>query len=102
MSFLVGNAWSTVRGKGYVKPGEEIKIERDAHGDGRKAGPSKAKNTKSTPKDAKSSKSGKKQLSIATMLKPQPAKPTRKKQDLVVRLVNQRGFGTYLIRIYPS
>ncbi|OBZ79016.1 hypothetical protein A0H81_01450 [Grifola frondosa] len=28
-SFLVGNAWSTVRGSGYVKAGDEISVERD-------------------------------------------------------------------------
>lgn len=39
------------------------------------------------------SKGGKKQLSIATMFKPQPAKPAKRKQDLVVRITNQRGFG---------
>lgn len=89
-SFVVGNAWSTVRGKGYVRSGDEILIERDS----RIVDPPKTKNTgKSTAKDAKPSKTGKKQLSIATMLKPQPAKPTKKKQDIVVRLANTRGFG---------
>ncbi|KAH8102375.1 SNF2 family N-terminal domain-containing protein [Cristinia sonorae] len=89
-SFLVGNAWSTARGKGYVKAGDEIKVERD--------GLERAESQKSkvvarnTPKDNKPLKGGKKQLSIATMLKPQPTKPTKKKQDLVVRLINKRGF----------
>ncbi|TCD62159.1 DNA helicase rad5 [Steccherinum ochraceum] len=93
-SFLVGNAWSTARGKGYVKPGEEIKVERDSVTvEPRKADGQKAKSaSKGASKDGKGSKNGKKQLSIATMLKPQPMKSTRKKQDLVVRLANMRGF----------
>src|SRR5882762_1358708 len=28
-SFVVGNAWSTVKGRGYVKPGDDIRVERD-------------------------------------------------------------------------
>ncbi|OSX66957.1 hypothetical protein POSPLADRAFT_1175676 [Postia placenta MAD-698-R-SB12] len=85
-SFLVANAWSTVRGSGYVKAGDEIRIERDTPED---PTPPESKRTKS--KDVKG-KSGKKQLSIATMFKPQPAKPSKKKQDTVVRLTNTRGF----------
>lgn len=88
-SFLVGNAWSTVRGKGYVKPGDEIKVVRD-----RKTTTStKAEaSSKQKPKDAKS-KGGKKQLSIATMLKPQSAKPTKKLENTVVRLTTKSGSG---------
>lgn len=89
-SFLVANAWSTVRGSGYVKAGDEIRIERDTPED---PTPPESKRTKS--KDVKG-KSGKKQLSIATMFKPQPAKPSKKKQDTVVRLTNTRGFGECL------
>ncbi|KAK7686705.1 hypothetical protein QCA50_010305 [Cerrena zonata] len=86
-SFLVGNAWSTVRGKGYVKSGDEIKVVRD-----RKSTSSAKAETSSKPKakDAKS-KGGKKQLSIATMLKPQQAKPTKKLENTVVRLTTKSG-----------
>ncbi|THG99879.1 hypothetical protein EW026_g2563 [Hermanssonia centrifuga] len=85
-SFLVGKAWSTVRGKGYVKPGDEINIERDEQEVVTKD------ETKNKRNKGAKGKDGKKQLSIATMLKPQPAKATKKKQDLVVRLTTKSGF----------
>ncbi|KAH9949377.1 SNF2 family N-terminal domain-containing protein [Amylocystis lapponica] len=85
-SFLVGNAWSTVSGTGYVKPGDGICIVRDSQED---VPPPKAKKAK--VQDTKG-KGGKKQLSLTTMLKAQPQKPAKKKQDLVVRLTNQGGF----------
>lgn len=88
-SFLVGNAWSTVRGKGYVKPGDEIKVIRD----GRSSAPGKADSSfKAKSKDSKS-KGGKKQLSIATMLKPQTSKPAKKLENTVVRLTTKSGSG---------
>lgn len=82
--FLVDNAWSTVKGTGYVKAGDEIRIERDEPD--RPPPP-----PKKTSKDKGSG--GKKQLTIANMLKPAPAKPTKKKQDSVVRITNSKGFG---------
>ncbi|KAI0931359.1 hypothetical protein AcW1_001224 [Taiwanofungus camphoratus] len=85
-SFLVGNAWSTVRGSGYVKPGDEIYIERDTS-EGLAPNDSKRSKTKDTK-----GKGGKKQLNIATMLRVQPSKAIKKKQDLVVRLTNKKGF----------
>ncbi|KAJ3556710.1 hypothetical protein NM688_g1873 [Phlebia brevispora] len=87
-SFLVGNAWSTVRGKNYVKPGDEISVERD-DGD-ENPPPAKASKPKPSKKDAMPT-GGKKQLSIATMFRPPPAKP-KKKQNLVVRLATKSGF----------
>ncbi|KZT73229.1 hypothetical protein DAEQUDRAFT_721807 [Daedalea quercina L-15889] len=90
-SFLVANAWSTVRGSGYVKPGDEIRIERDSPEDENASNAKQAKGKGGTTKDGKT-KGGKRQISIATMLKPQPAKQTKKKKDLVVRLTNSRGF----------
>ncbi|KAI0334349.1 hypothetical protein GY45DRAFT_1318351 [Cubamyces sp. BRFM 1775] len=81
-SFLVDRAWSTVKGTGYIKPGEEILIEREEP-------------DKPPPPPAKKpvkDKGGKKQLTIASMFKPAPPKPSRKKQDSVVRLTNSRGF----------
>ncbi|KAH7915692.1 SNF2 family N-terminal domain-containing protein, partial [Hygrophoropsis aurantiaca] len=91
-SFLVGNAWSTVKGKGYIKPGEEIQIERDNPDDASssKSGPSVANTGKGKKKDIPDKK--KKQLSLATMLKPLPQKVVKKKTDTVVRLTNKRGF----------
>ena len=88
-SFLVGNAWSTVKGRGYITSGDEIKVVRD----GRPSAPAKAEtSSKSKAKDAKS-KGGKKQLSIATMLKPQTAKPIKKLENTVVRLTDKSGSG---------
>ena len=83
--FLVDNAWSTVKGTGYIKQGEEIRIERDE--------PDKppAPIPKKPAKDK--GNGGKKQLTIASMLRPVPVKPTKKKQDSVVRITNNRGFG---------
>jgi DNA repair protein RAD5 len=95
-SFLVGNAWSTVKGKGYVLPGDQIKLERD---DTNESTSSKAK--AKVGGKAKNAEKGKtKQLSIATLLKPQQPKLAKKKVDSVVRLTNDRGFGwsTVLVR----
>lgn len=84
-SFIVQKAWSTVKGTGYIKPGEEIRIEREED--------DKPPPTKKPVKDK--GKGGKKQLTIANMLRPAPAKPARKKQDSVVRITNSRGFGKH-------
>ncbi|KAI0363055.1 hypothetical protein BV20DRAFT_984039, partial [Pilatotrama ljubarskyi] len=82
-SFLVDRAWSTVKGTGYIKAGEEVLIERDEPD--KPPPPPVKKSTKD--------KGGKKQLTIASMLKPAaPPKPSKKKQDSVVRLTNSRGF----------
>ncbi|KAI0828919.1 SNF2 family N-terminal domain-containing protein [Trametes gibbosa] len=78
----IDRAWSTVKGSGYIKSGEEIRIERE---DIAKPPPPPIK------KGAKG-KDGKKQLTIASMLKPAPTKPSRKKQDSIVILTNARGF----------
>ncbi|KAI0073947.1 hypothetical protein K474DRAFT_1648766 [Panus rudis PR-1116 ss-1] len=83
-SFVVGDAWSTVRGKNYVKSGDIIKVQRDAP---RNTPPKKVDLQKGV-----NYKAGKKQLSIATMLKPQhPAKPVKKSENTVVRLANNSG-----------
>ncbi|KAF7965066.1 hypothetical protein HWV62_690, partial [Athelia sp. TMB] len=79
-SFIVGNAWSTARGKGYIKSGDPISIEREEQGD---APP--------PPKKKGNDKGKKKQLSIATMMKAHP-KNFKKKTNSVVRLTNARGF----------
>lgn len=84
---LITNAWSNVSGKGYVKPNESIQIQRDEVA-APKPGPSKqAKSVNKKTGD------GKKQLSLATMLKAQPTNNFKKKKvDTIVRLVNSRGF----------
>ncbi len=83
-SFLVDKAWSTVKGSGYIKPGEEVRIEREEINKPPPPPPAK--------KTAKG-KGGKKQITIASMFKPAPPKVTKKKQDSVVILTNTRGFG---------
>ncbi|KAG9316777.1 putative DNA repair protein RAD5 [Chiua virens] len=76
-TLLVPNAWSTVKGRGYINPGDEIKIERECPDD---AGA------------AAQAKGGKKQLTLKAMLKPQPAKNAKRKTDTIVRLTNEGGF----------
>lgn len=80
-TFLVPNAWSTVKGKGYIKPGDDIQIERD------------------TPEDTTTAagKGKKKQLTLKAMLKPQQAKNVKRKTDTIVRLTNKGGFGEYFV-----
>jgi len=87
-SFLVGNAWSTVKGKGYIEPGDIIRIERDDPDDSESGLSVPAKGKKKALPD----KGKKKQLTLGAMLKSQPPKMT-KKADTVVRLTNDRGFG---------
>jgi len=89
---VVPNAWSNVSGKGYVKLNESILVQREQEDDHRlSTSKSKASNGASVKKKA----DGKKQLTLATMLKSQPQKSTKKKKtDTIVRLVNKKGFGT--------
>ncbi|TFK56768.1 hypothetical protein OE88DRAFT_1650222, partial [Heliocybe sulcata] len=90
-SFLVGNAWSTVRGKGYVKPGDEICLERDVQ-DEPDTKPSKGSAKPNGKGKAPETKGKQKQLSIATLLKAQPLKAKKKSNGSVVRLTNKGGF----------
>lgn len=85
---LIPNAWSNVSGKGYIKPNEPIQIQRDDQGESRPG------SSKSGAAQAKKG-DGKKQLSIAAMLKGQPTKQAlkKKKADNIVRILNIRGFG---------
>lgn len=87
-SFIVGNAWSTVKGKGYIKSGEKINVEREDQDEEASGGTSANGKQSRAP-----SKGNKKQLSIATMMKFQQPKITKKKTNTVVRLTNTRGFG---------
>jgi DNA repair protein RAD5 len=82
-TFLVPNAWSTVKGKGYIKPGDEIRIERDGPED--------------TGSTTTSVKGKKKQLTLKAMLKSQPVKNVKRKTDTIVRLTNEGGFGKYIV-----
>jgi DNA repair protein RAD5 len=98
-TFIVGNAWSTAKGRGYVKPGDEIKVERDEVM--RKVSKSApAKGTKAKKTDTPFRKNGV-QLSLATMMKAPPPKASKKAVDSVVRLINMRGFGCSRILISP-
>jgi DNA repair protein RAD5 len=85
---VISNAWSNVSGKGYVKQNESVVVKREEQ-ELPQAGTSKLK-----PTTVQSGK--KKQISIATMLKPQPAKSAKKKKkDNIVRLVNNNGSGNH-------
>ncbi|KAJ7640954.1 DNA repair protein RAD5 [Roridomyces roridus] len=79
---VFGHAWSNVSGKGYIKNGEEVKIMREP----------KEESKGKAPVAKKKTGDGKKQMSLAAMLK-QPAKAKiNKKTDNIVRLYNSRGF----------
>ncbi|KAI0095220.1 SNF2 family N-terminal domain-containing protein [Irpex rosettiformis] len=88
-AFIVGNAWCTVKGKGYIKPGDEICIERD---EPFTPTPARAEAKKVNGKKGTKTKGGKKQISIATMFKPPPTKFVKKKQEAIVRITNRGGF----------
>ncbi|KII93973.1 hypothetical protein PLICRDRAFT_122057 [Plicaturopsis crispa FD-325 SS-3] len=89
-SFIVPNAYSTAKGKGYIKPGDPIKLERDELEDPT----TKASSSKAKGKAKQVNKGGKKQLSIATMLQHRPTKISniKKSRDTIIRLSNARGF----------
>lgn len=88
---LVPNAWSTVSGKGYVKPNQIISVRRDEDEDSKPA-KSKLANGASVAK-----KSNHKQMTLTSMLKTQSQKLSKKKKkDTIVRLVNEYNVGAYL------
>lgn len=86
-TIVVGNAWSTVKGKGYVKNGDEIVVEWEGDKD-------ESRGATIAKKNSKAEKGKGKQIYITAMLKPQ-AQPKRvkKKQNDIVRLTNKSGFG---------
>jgi DNA repair protein RAD5 len=86
-SFVCGNAFSAVKGKGYTKPGEAILVTRDDAEDE----PYKPSKSGGKKPDAKGKSSGKKQLTLTTLVKPAPK--AKKKVDTIVRVTNPRGFG---------
>ncbi|KAI6153991.1 SNF2 family N-terminal domain-containing protein [Pisolithus tinctorius] len=81
---IVCNAWSTAKGKGYISPGDEVLIERDALED--RTGRVKGRN-----KEA-GNKGKKKQLTLKAMMNPQPSNFAKRKIDAVIRLTNKAGF----------
>jgi len=83
---LIENAWSTASGKGYVKSGDSVIIQKDEP-----ATPSSSRSRSQRP----IKKIGdKQQVTITSMIKLQK---TKKKADTVVRILNQRGFGISFI-----
>jgi len=93
---LVPNAWSTVSGKGYVKPNQNISVRRDEDEESKPA-KSKLANGTSVAK-----KLNQKQMTLTSMLKTQSQKLSKKKRkDTIVRLVNEHNVGAYLC-IYNS
>lgn len=82
-SILVGNAWSTARGAGYIKSGDPIFVERDTLQEDMGNGKDQKKKTKG------------KQVTLNSMFKPQTKSDLAKKPkpNTVVRLTNARGFG---------
>lgn len=86
-SLLVPNAWSTCKGRGWVKPGETIEMNRD---NSEKLSSKEANSTK--PVNATSGG----QLKLTSMFKSKTnvQKPIKKgKEDNVIRFTNSRGFG---------
>lgn len=92
--FLIPNAWSNVSGKGYIKRNETVRIERDRLEDSKDS----LKAAGSGKKKGEEKKGKGKQLSLATMLKAQPVKSSKKKQDSIVRLLNSRGVGEWPLK----
>jgi hypothetical protein len=90
-SFVCGNAFSAAKGKGYTAPGQQIIITRDEEEDEPANTTTKGK---AASKNGKSKTGGKKQLTLATALKPTAKK---KKKNTIVRITNPRGFGMYLL-----
>ena len=86
---VIGNAWSTSKGKGYVSPGDEILVERDDPDDAPRF--SKSKNKEGADKGKK------RQLTLKAMMNPQPSKFVKRKADIVIRLTNKAGFGEWLL-----
>jgi DNA repair protein RAD5 len=85
-SIVVANAWSTVKGKGYIKNGDPVLVEWD-----------KLKQEEELPRKSdkkKLPKKGGKQLTITALMKPRQENFKRKKkQNDIVRLTNRGGFG---------
>jgi DNA repair protein RAD5 len=75
---VVVEAWSTVKGKGHLRPGELLQLERDASASGTTG--------KTTSKSAATS--------VAALT---AAAKKKVKEDAIVRVVNSRGSGMYFV-----
>ncbi|KAF9650357.1 hypothetical protein BDM02DRAFT_3223262 [Thelephora ganbajun] len=82
-SIVVANAWSTVKGKGYVKNGDPILVEWDRL---KQEDELPRKSDKKKPLQKKG-----KQLTITALMKPRQDN-FKKKQNDIVRLTNRGGF----------
>jgi DNA repair protein RAD5 len=93
-AFLVPNAWSTCKGRGWVKAGETIHIRRNEE----EAAASSSKLHAKTNTKKVATVSGK-QIKLTNIFKAQsktvaPFNPMKRlKEDNVVRFTNERGFG---------
>ena len=86
-SIVVANAWSTVKGKGYVKNGDPILVEWD-----------RLKQEEDPPRKSDKKKPKGKQLTITALMKPRQDNFKKKKQNDIVRLTNRGGFGKFVHR----
>lgn len=84
-SIVVANAWSTVKGKGYIKNGDPILVEWDRL----KQEDPPRKGDKKKPLQKRG-----KQLTITALMKPRQDNFKKKKQNDIVRLTNKGGFGS--------
>jgi len=92
-SIVVANAWSTVKGKGYVKNGDPIFVEWDRL---KQEDVLPRKGDKKKPLQKKG-----KQLTITALIKPRQDNFKKKKQNDIVRLTNRGGFGELARQIVP-
>ena len=86
-SIVVANAWSTVKGKGYVKNGDPILVEWDRL----KQEDPPRKGDKKKPLQKKG-----KQQTITALMKPRQDNFKKRKQNDIVRLTNRGGFGEFV------
>ena len=86
-SIVVANAWSTVKGKGYIKNGDSLFVEWDRLK--QEDEPSRKSNQKSLRKKVN-------QLKITALMKPRQENFKKKKPNDIVRLTNRGGFGEFL------
>jgi len=89
-SFVIGNAWSTVKGRGYVRPGDEIRVERDEPQDFSTNAARSSTNGKGGHQKTKQ-----KQTTLTSTFKPLTAKQVKQKSHTIVRLTNKGGFGEH-------
>lgn len=86
-SVVIANAWSTVKGKGYIKNGDPIFVEWDSL---------KQEDEPPRKSDKKPPQKKSKQLTITALMKPRQDNFKKKKKNDIVRLTNRGGFGGFL------